>query len=311
MPGAADFELSLYAPCSWVPRFRRRTPKTRFIRLSPPVLKSLLDGTIKTSTEDAIVEWSDGTTSDVSAERSPHTDLEASINAYIDELGGAVCPKFDSVCPSDATWINFHRSLKCSSADDVLLMFNSSERVMNAVNADSGCVLALRKWADLDDRMEFRVFVQDEDVIGVSQRSESFFEYEEDEMDSIVDKITFFYDQEVRGLFPGSFVIDVYLERDNVWIIDFDKWEEADALLFTWQELADAQWMSAGRPQFRCAQRCGVAPSNRLYDGLPLELRREDAITDLIAAARRLVEEQSEEEREGLGDCDDARDEGT
>ncbi|KAI0565664.1 Cell division cycle protein [Gracilaria domingensis] len=298
MPGTADPTSASFAPNAWVPRFRRRTPKTRFVWLTPSVLSSLLEGTVKTATQEGVVEWSDGTTSDVSAETSIHIDLEAAINASINELGGAVCPKFGSKCPSDATWVNFHRSMKCTSADDVLVMFSSSERVMRTVTPENGCYLALRKWADVDDRMEFRVFVRDEEVVAISQRSENFFEYSDEEMDSIVDKITGFYEAEVKGSFPGSFVVDIYIERENVWIIDFDHWEVADALLYSWEELTEAHRMSNGRPLFRCALRCGVVPSNRLYDGLPLELRREDAIRDFIATARRLIGEQAEDETE-------------
>ncbi|CAN8076378.1 unnamed protein product [Agarophyton chilense] len=293
-----------FAPNAWIPRFRRRTPKTRFVWLEPPILQSLLEGTVRTAIQERVVEWSDGTRSDVSAETSAYLDLEASINACIDELGGAVCPKFDCKCPSDATWVNFHRSLKCTSADDVLIMFNSSERVMRTVDTENGCYLALRKWADLDDRMEFRVFVRDEEVIAVSQRSETFFEYDEHQMDSIVEKITRFYDADIKGSFLESYVVDVYIERENVWIIDFDIWEAADALLYSWEELGDAHWMSSGRPQFRCALRYGVVPST-MYDGLPIELRRENGLNDLIATARQLFGEQNSFETVHSGGDDD------
>lgn len=293
MPGALHDSLSPFLPLSWVPRFRSRTTKTRFITISPSNLQSLLTGTITTATSSTTVEWSDGSTSDVTSQPSAYPHLEASINASIDELGGAVVPKFDRNCPTDAVWVNFHRSLKCTSADDVLIMLSSSERVMTDLTAESGCLLALRKWADMDERMEFRVFVRDEHVVAISQRSENFFEYQQHEMDSIVDKILVFYDQHVKSSFHDSFVMDVYIQRECVWIIDFDAWASGDALLFTWEQLNNAPWMSTDRPQFRCALRCGVNPSRTLLDGLPIELRTEGTVEELISTARHFTADQT------------------
>ena len=114
-------------------------------------------------------------------------------------------------------------------------------------------------------------------------------------MDDIVNVTTAMYDTTVRGMFPAtSYVLDTYIDRRNrVWIIDFAPWGETEGILFDWEELGQAPWMSSsGRAQFRCALRDGVRPSARMFDGLPLELRNVSAMEDLVTAARRMGDAQ-------------------
>lgn len=317
MPGAlAQPELDvperpsfLFEPSSWVPRFRSLTPRTRFVSLPADFLASVVTGAVYTPAEPSSgaaqteIEWSDGSVDVVPADSAGSPDsygVEAEIESFIAELGGAVCPKFGATCPVDATWANFHRSTKCTSADDVLTLLKSSERVMSGVVAGQGTTLALRKWADLDDRMEFRCFVRDAVVVGVAQRTaESSVEYTDEDMDTIVGRISSWFEVRVSDRFdgPDRYVTDAYIDRSSrVWVLDFSAWGgNTDALLFEWEELDHAPWMeSQNRAQFRCAYRqAAIRPSTRMYDGLPLELRDPDSITSLADAAQRLTREQS------------------
>lgn len=316
MPGAlAQPELQaperqsfIFESSSWVPRFRSLTPRTRFVSLPPDFLTSVLTGAVYTPVEPTSgsaqteIEWSDGSVDVVPAASEGSGDsygVEAAIESFITELGGAVCPKFGATCPVDATWANFHRSTKCTSADDVLTLLKSSERVMSGVVAGQGTMLALRKWADLDDRMEFRCFVRDDMVVGVAQRTaESSVEYTDEDMDTIVGRISSWFEVRVSDRFdgPDRYVMDVYIDRSSrVWILDFAAWgEDTDALLFEWEELDHAPWMeSQNRAQFRCAYRhAAIRPSPRMYDGLPLELREPNSIASLAEAAQTLTREQ-------------------
>lgn len=315
-PDSSATDSFTFEPSSWVSRFRSHTSRTRFVHLPSDFLSSVLTGAVYTSplppgeaATQTEIEWSDGTVDVVQAE-SPAPDafgIEAEIERRIAELGGAVCPKFGPTCPVDATWANFHRSTKCTSADDVLTLLKSSERVMAAAVPGRGTALALRKWADLDDRMEFRCFVRDDVLVAVCQRLvENTTEYADEDMDRIVRQIARWFERRVVDVFEGPrrYVLDVYIDRGSaVWIIDFGRWgEPTDALLFAWEELEHASWMeSQNRAQFRCAYRhAAIRPSRRIYDGLPLELRSPETMASLAEAAQRLVTE------EGNGDSDDS-----
>lgn len=303
-----------FQPTSWVPKFRSITSRTRFVDLPSEFLATVLTGAVytapaipgETATETQI-EWSDGTvdvvqTASTDMERDP-SGVEAQIEEYISELGGAVCPKFGQTCPVDATWANFHRSTKCTSADDVLTLLKSSERVMSAIPSRESTVLALRKWADLDDRMEFRCFIAGDVLVGVCQRTaESSVEYSDEDMDGIVSQITSWFEVQIAETFDGPdwYVMDVYIDRRRrIWVIDFALWgDTTDGLLFEWEELEQASWMdSQNRAQFRCAYRhAAIRPSRRMYDGLPLELRNPEAFSALAEAAQQLVSEGTERE---------------
>lgn len=119
-------------------------------------------------------------------------DIDAAITA---DLEGAALPKLTWSCPKDATWVTIGNTLRCCTADEVLLLLKSSDRAMHdltsalseceeeagmAQPADAGCplgngnacigeethVLALRKWYDLKPGREFRCFVVDHCLVG-------------------------------------------------------------------------------------------------------------------------------------------------
>ena len=77
----------------------------------------------------------------------------------------------------DATWVTASNSLKCSHADEVLLLLKSSDRIAHDIcNAFDGCqgsppqefkyVLVLKKFYDLKPEREFRCFVKGHDLVG-------------------------------------------------------------------------------------------------------------------------------------------------
>eukprot|EP00798_Chlamydomonas_sp_ICE-L_P008640 gene8640-34088_t len=60
--------------------------------------------------------------------------LQVEIESAIQEMGGNVVPKLNWSCPSDATWVNTLASLSCSSAEQVVLMLKSSDRVAHDID---------------------------------------------------------------------------------------------------------------------------------------------------------------------------------
>jgi len=148
-----------------------------------------------TVAEDDYREWSSGDEgTDANASDSQNMPLEVFqfsgiIEETITELEGAVFPKLNWSCPKDAAWIMSGNSLRCSSADEVLLLLKSSDRAMYDIESAlqdcvdevvagqspagldqvpllDGRVLALRKWHDLKPGREFRCFVYEHKIIG-------------------------------------------------------------------------------------------------------------------------------------------------
>lgn len=322
-----------YEPSTWAPFFRGETPRSQFISLSPEILSSLVSGTlvppgvsVPSLQEDT---WYDGTPveEDV-AELSGQTDrtyaqlelqhLCQTINTSISELGGAVAPKLDAVAPTDAIWVSFHQSLRCESGAEVLTLIAASERVMNVVH-NHGCqVLALRAWIpDIEDMMQFRVFVKDARIIAISQRNTAVRSSLVDtDMDRIVITVSRQFQSSARDSFARTFiaahgvdndrqansgderdryVYDVFLDRGwRSWILDFAQWgHPTDPLLYSWDELERCTWMLASecRAQLRCVNnQSAIRPAQSLYDAVPVELRSTEASGALAEAAKRLTQ---------------------
>lgn len=124
--------------------------------------------------------------------------------------------------------------------------------------------LVLKKWANLNPSMEFRLFIKEDKLIGISQRDiTTFYDYllQENEQERIVQLIEgFFFDGPSQGfateqeesdhekegqgwitaaLGLHSYVLDVYIDRrDRVWLIDVNVFGyPTDPLLFQWREL--------------------------------------------------------------------------
>jgi hypothetical protein len=56
-------------------------------------------------------------------------DVIESINSAIAKLGGDVIPKLTWSVPKDASWVSVGNTLRCSTADQVLLLLKSSDRI--------------------------------------------------------------------------------------------------------------------------------------------------------------------------------------
>lgn len=129
--------------------------------------------------------------------------LKAQLATAIEELGGHVVPKLNWSAPVDATWIS-PDGLRCSNPDEVLLLLKSSERVahdLHCVRSSPCCgeptaepepatadgiqpqhqpvdlsrtqvqpEIVLKQFKILDSSMEFRAFVLDNKLVGMSQR---------------------------------------------------------------------------------------------------------------------------------------------
>ncbi|OVA04213.1 hypothetical protein BVC80_271g11 [Macleaya cordata] len=109
-------------------------------------------------------------------------ELELVIKKLIEDLGGSIFPKLNWSAPKDSVWISTTGTLKCTSFSEIALLLRSSKTLIHDLcHAFDSCVdktssrpstffLALRKWyPSLHPEMEFRCFVQNHLLIGISQ----------------------------------------------------------------------------------------------------------------------------------------------
>ena len=176
-----------------------------------------------------------------------------------------VLPKLNWSAPRDATWIN-EGTLCCKTPGDVYLLLKSSDFCTHDVLYESlkDCrdyavgidekdsnqdihpplQIILRKWCNLNPSMEFRCFVRNHEMIGVSQRQHSaHFPHLNEDRDRLFDLLHDFFEDYVRHRFAHgevqNYVWDVFVDKkDRAWIIDFNPWARTtDSLLYEWSDL--------------------------------------------------------------------------
>ncbi|KAI1267297.1 D123-domain-containing protein [Xylariaceae sp. FL1019] len=192
-------------------------------------------------------------------------ELHQTIIDRIAELGGAVAPKLNWSSPTDATWISPHQNtVKCTTPNDIYLLLKSSNFITyDLEHAFDDCtplagsvqnqaqtfkpVLVLRSFFNPHTAMEFRCFVKQRNLVGISQRDPNFYHFLLDLKPHIVSRISQLFNNKLRYTFPdGNFAFDVYIPEgdneplDRARLIDINAWApHTDSLLFDWQELLD------------------------------------------------------------------------
>lgn len=276
---------------SWFPKYRSSCLKSRIIPLPQDVVSYLLeDGIIladdEPSPEADDDEWqSTASTSTPRPQQDDSSDDEEEeppklppnqrfpethnlIKEKIAELGGAVAPKLNWSSPKDAKWISPHQNtLKCTSPNDIYLLLKSSSFVSHdLVHAFDGCTapsasrpftpaLVLRPFFTPHVALEFRCFVKDRSLVGISQRDQNYYQFLQDLRPQLWKKIRTFFRDTLRLSFPdSSFAFDVYVPENStaddglgkVRLVDINPWAlRTDSLLFAWEELLD---MEVARP---------------------------------------------------------------
>ncbi|KAI3702911.1 hypothetical protein L6452_28664 [Arctium lappa] len=281
----------------WYPRFKSTSIKTVIHELPESFIEYLLDDSgpfllpLSVSNDDALPNRihkpeeeddyviSEEPSDDESEQTSPppsFPELESEINQSIETLGGAIFPKLNWSSPKDSAWISPNGSLKCTSFSEITLLLKSSDSLVHdlchAYDSCSDCntlrptrfFLALRKWyPSLHPEMEFRCFIHNHILVGISQREVTGFyptlTEQKHELETVIKN---FYTDEVSTRFESdSYAFDVYVKRNGeVKLLDFNPWCAFTLpLLFTWEELESDQL--SREMEFRIVEsQCGVRP---------------------------------------------------
>lgn len=249
---------------NWYPKFKLYVAKSIVIKpLTDEFIEYLSSESIRLPQEkrDEIVADSDNEYSDWSDdEEGPQinpTDkfsaLHQEIKDGVRQLGGKVSPKLNWSAPKDAKWIMANNTTKCEDVSDVYLLLNASDHIAHDIDgAFNECgesekhtripyELVLRQWVEMNPALEFRVFIKNRTIVGVSQRDLNYYDYLEKLVPKFRQKIDEMFTEVIEpNLEQDSVIVDLYIPRpfDKVWIVDFNPFSrKTDSLLFTWHEL--------------------------------------------------------------------------
>ena len=150
--------------------------------------------------------------------------------------------KLGSRSPKDAWLINKY-GMCCKDGKSAVALLFDSERIMDDLRlAEYNNYLpyiVLRKWIDIDPWREFRCFIRNGELVGISQYFyQSYFpeiiENKEDIEKVIKDKV-----KTIRSLLPTNTVIVdfVYNNDKTTTIIEFNPYDiDTDPCLFNWKQ---------------------------------------------------------------------------
>ena len=266
-------EFSVYesiAAADIVLRYRSTTLRSRIIPLTPAFLEYLREDGLWLPDDTPYEEtpWSaqnsdkpedpDWEIDTKPNDASQFLDVHQKIQETISELGGSVVPKLNWSAPKDALHMALSKnSMECKSANDIYLLLKSSIFITHDLeHAFDDCVdstpktitpadisynLILRPFFDINTSFEFRCFVKDRTIIGISQRDLKYVGYSDQLLKQLQTTIQDFFDKKLKRTFPDpNFAFDVYLPEpyDRVRLIDINPWApRTDPLLFSWLEL--------------------------------------------------------------------------
>ncbi|KAG1814981.1 D123-domain-containing protein [Suillus variegatus] len=200
-------------------------------------------------------------------------DLDERIRQIIKEYG-AIFPKLNFSSPKDASWVLPPSSpLKCTSPSDVYILLKSSDFISHDLSIDAvfeGCQcdpsnppsyqleLVLRKWYPIDRSREFRCFVREGRLIGISQRDTNFYDFmnEPQTQSKILETLQRFWEDKIKSEWHGQqdYVFDVLMTRDlsRGHVLDFNPYApRTDPLLFTYEELLLVFTQGSSAPELR------------------------------------------------------------
>ncbi|KAI8913589.1 D123-domain-containing protein [Gorgonomyces haynaldii] len=226
----------------WYPQFRSSSIKSTVIPLSKEFVEYLKHAQV------------------VSEQENQFPELAQQVKEVIALYGGKVFPKLNWSSPKDASWMLCGNTLMCQSFDDIVLLLKSSDFVAHDLSfpyehcddvavdrqvevQDGTYELVLRQWYTLHPSNEFRCFVRNNEIIGISQRdTTNYYPFLKEKIDDYQEIIFELFEDKIQGKFADpSFVLDIYINPGNekAFIMDFNPFgPTTDPLLFRWESLS-------------------------------------------------------------------------
>lgn len=234
----------------WYPRLKRWSPPAKIIPLPADFFKFLEQPLIKLPNQEKVVEIeSDSDSEDETPfEFSPEfMDFYRRVELTVADFQ---FPKLNWLAPKDARWINSN-SLRCVTADDVLLLLKSSDHIADDLDAPflevkppvtggaNSYSLVLKRWIDINPSQEFRIFVHDGKAVGASQRDLNHYPHLAAAKSELEPPLWRIAGQVAAQMPILSFVVDIYMApNQEPSVIDINPFlRKTSPLLYTWHEL--------------------------------------------------------------------------
>jgi len=174
-------------------------------------------------------------------------ELQSTINNIIKlKFYGQTFIKLNWSAPIDAKCFMFDGRLCCKTAADIFLLLKSSSRISQDIEriskSNQPAYLLLRRYHEVKPSFEFRLFISHRKCLGISQRDiHVYFSFLENNLPSLRREVLKFLNINILPRVPQliEFVIDVWVDSDRVWLIDFVPFaaKYCDSLLFEWEDL--------------------------------------------------------------------------
>ncbi|KAI5965714.1 CDC123 [Candida pseudojiufengensis] len=204
---------------------------------------------------------------------SKFPELHEQIIKDIKQLGGKVIPKLNWSSPKDANWLLPGNNINCTDVNDIYLLLKSSDHIVDdllypfsevekkEIDIKVEYELILKKWIDINPALEFRIFVKDGQILGISQRDLNHYEFLKDlqtQLNEIINQFMLEAIDKLKKIDLNSFIIDIYIPRpfSKIYIIDINPFSrKSNSLLFTWNELLTKKFE---KPEFRLINETNV-----------------------------------------------------
>ncbi|GAA5929239.1 hypothetical protein JCM1841_004752 [Sporobolomyces salmonicolor] len=172
--------------------------------------------------------------------------------------------------------------------------------------------LVLKKWFDMPKSQEWRCFVRDRRLVGISQRDTTYYDFLQPEATQrqLTEQIGRFWEEDVRDTFPlASYTFDVYLTRDRsrTFLLDFNPYSPStDPLLFSYASLLSLASSSQPLPVLKLVQSPETAAmprySHNRYPKDVVELSEGQSIAEFAREWEGRVREAALDQGEGEGE---------
>lgn len=186
-----------------------------------------MDSDAKRNKDEYDTDSTDWDEDDETIEYPDFPELDKQILNILDNFNNKVFIKLNWSSPKDAFWsLN---KLSCQRLSDVYILLKSSDFISHDLNEafddcqdstdnDTEYKLIIREWINMNPSMEFRCFVQSNQLIGISQRDcRTYFQILQDNKSDIKQRIEHFYlDNIYKKFLDDSFVFDVCLGKVNL-----------------------------------------------------------------------------------------------
>ena len=235
----------------WYPLFKNLTIKSEIIELDKDFISYLssdstiilpkkcqeeLDQSMKKNQEasdtfdeiDEDDDWNDEINDD--SKTYPEFDVfDKKVLEAMNKMNNKIFIKLNWSSPKDAHWAL--NKLSCQCLSDVYILLKSSDFITHdLIEPFNDCddlnendekiknlkyVLVVREWLSINPSMEFRCFIRNNKLIGVTQRDcRTFYKILLDNKSDILDRIKYFYETKLNGNFlDDSYTVDLALGK--------------------------------------------------------------------------------------------------